>query len=198
MANSGNFSAISGSWQVPSPTGNSTNTSADSSWIGIGGVTTSDLIQIGTVNTVSASGQVSSSGFYELLPGASITVPGLSISAGDQMTANIDEVSSGQWVMTITDTTSGQSFVKDVSYSSSNSSAEWIEEDPSYSAHHQIPFDNFHTVNFEAASTVSNGSTENLNTSNAQPITLVSSQNQPIATPSSIGSDNASFSVNHD
>jgi hypothetical protein len=198
LAVNGNFTEISSSWTATSPTGNGSTMSADATWIGIGGVTTSDLIQIGTDNAVSASGQVSASAFYELLPNASIDISSINVSPGDQMTASLSEVSASLWDMTITDTTKNQTFTEQVSYSSSNSSAEWIEEDPSYSNGQLIPLDNFKTASFTNATTVSSGSTLNLATANAQPITLVNSSGQPIATPSSIGSDGASFSVNQD
>jgi hypothetical protein len=61
------YSGITGNWIVPTPGGNGTSTSADATWIGIGGVTTDDLIQIGTENTVTSSGKVSSAVFYEFI-----------------------------------------------------------------------------------------------------------------------------------
>jgi hypothetical protein len=158
-------------------------------------VTSSDLIQIGTENSVSPSGQVTSEAFYEMLPAVSINIPSLSVSPGDQMTASIDEVSSGLWQMTITDLTTSQTFSQQFSYTSTNSSAEWIEEDPSYSNGRLVPFDNFNTADFTNASTTSSGSVLNLNTANAQPITMVSKLDQPVATPSSVSADGSSFDV---
>jgi Peptidase A4 family len=197
LATVGSYTAISGSWTVPSATGGGT-TSADAAWIGIGGVTGSDLIQVGTQDTVSPSGQATSSAFYEMLPSASITVPGVSVSAGDSMTASINEVSVGQWTILITDNTNGQSFTINVAYSSSNSSAEWIEEDPSFSRNRLVPFDDYGSVSFNSASTVSGSSTVNLNSGDAQPVTMVNQSNQTISKPSAIGGDGASFSVTHE
>ncbi|HET8991656.1 MAG TPA: G1 family glutamic endopeptidase [Candidatus Saccharimonadales bacterium] len=198
LASGGSYTAVSASWKATSPTGNGSSTSADSTWIGIGGVTSADLIQIGTENTVSASGQVSTAAFYELLPNSAIFIPSLSVTPGDGISADINEVANNQWTMTITDTTSNQSFTTTVSYQSTNSTAEWIEEDPSYSSGSQIPMDNFGSVDITSASTVSNGSTLNLNTSSAQPITMVTQSGQPVATPSYIGPDGASFDVTED
>ncbi len=195
FASGGTYTSVSASWKATSPTGNGVSNSADSTWIGIGGITSSDLIQMGTENTVSASGQVSSAAFYELLPNSAIFIPSLTITPGDSITCNITEQSANQWTMSLTDNTTAKSFSISTSYTSTNSSVEWIEEDPSYTSGQQVPMDNFVSVNFSGASTVSSGTTLNLNSSGAQPITLVNSSGQPVATPSTIGSDNASFSI---
>jgi hypothetical protein len=196
LATAGSFIGVSASWTATNATGNGSTTSADSTWIGIGGVTSSDLIQVGTQNIVTANGQVSTSAFYELLPSVSQPVPGVTVLPGDSMTASLSEVSSGQWVISITDKTDGQSYTTTVSYSSSLSSAEWIEEDPSYSFRRQIPFDNFHEASFTGGSTtLSSGSTLNIATSTAQPVTMDNSIGQTVAVPSTIGGDGASFTV---
>jgi len=195
LAASGNFTSVSGSWNATMATGNGVSTSADSTWIGIGGVTTGDLIQTGTMNIISASGQVSTAAFYEMLPAASIPITSMTVSPGDSISANITEVGSGQWTINITDTTNGQTFSITVSYASSHSSAEWIEEDPSYSFRRQIPFANFHLASFWASSAVDNGVTVNLNTSTAQPVIMVNQAGHPIATPSVITGGGTSFTV---
>jgi Peptidase A4 family len=195
LATNGSFTGVSGSWTATLATGSGSTTSADSSWIGIGGVTTSDLIQVGTQNVITANGQVSTSAFYEMLPNGSQPVPGVTVSPGDSMTASISEVSSGQWTISITDKTDGQSDTITVSYASSLSSAEWIEEDPSFSFRRQIPFDNFHEAFFTGGLTVSNGSAVNIAASTAQPVTMVNNTDQTVAAPSAIGSDGASFTV---
>jgi hypothetical protein len=198
LATGGYYTAVSGSWQATNPTGNGMTTSADGTWIGIGGVSSNDLIQVGTQNIVSASGQVSTAAFYEMLPASSTTITSLTITPGDQMTASINEVSSGQWTISITDNTTNQTYSINVTYSSSNSSVEWIEEDPSYSSRHLIPFDNFQTAEFNNTATISNSDSLNLNSSDAQPVTMVNQSNQPIATPSAINSAGTGFSVSQD
>ncbi len=114
------------------------------------------------------------------------------------MSASITEISSGQWLINITDNSNGQSYSNTVSYNSSHSSAEWIEEDPSYSSYRQIPFDNYGIATFTGGSTISSGSALNLNSASAQPVTMVDQSNVPISTPTSINVDGASFSVNRD
>ena len=195
MATTGNYTAISASWVAPSVSGNGVSTSADATWIGIGGVTTADLIQVGTQNVVTASGQVSTGAFYEMLPDVSQNVPSLTISPGDSITASLVETSAGQWTISLTDETSGQSFTDNVAYTSSNSSAEWIEEDPSFSDGQLVPLDNFGTTTFSDGSTTSNNSALNLSSSNASQITLVDKSGQDEATTSAITGGGEGFSV---
>lgn len=196
MATTGNFTTISGSWIVPTITGPSGETSADSTWIGIGGVSSSDLIQVGTQDTVSANGQTSSSAFYELLPSSSTTIPSLTVAVGDHMSASLAEVSGGEWVITITDETSDETFTTDTSYTSSNSSAEWIEEDPSYAFRRQIPLDYFGSVSFTGGTTTSNGTNLSIVGSNAEPVTMLNATGTPVSTPSVLSG--GSFSITRD
>jgi hypothetical protein len=195
LATNGSFTAISGSWNVPVATGNGPTTSADSTWIGIGGVTTSDLIQIGTQNIISTSGQVTTAAFYEILPSSSQPIAAMTVSLGDSMTASINETSNGQWALSIVDNTDKASYTTNLSYTSSLSSAEWIEEDPSYSFRRQIPFDNFHGAAFTGGSTMDNNASLTIVAASAQPVTMVNSDDQTIAEPSALGSDGMSFSV---
>lgn len=194
LAARGQYSAISADWTVPTVSGNGSSMSADATWIGIGGVTTSDLIQVGTDDTVSSSGTVNIGAFYELLPNASININSLNVSAGDQMSAQINEVSSNNWTITIKDLTKNQTFSINVSYASTLSSAEWIEEDPSDTNGNLLPLDNFGTVSFTSAFTTISGVNQSISNANASSITMLNSANQPIATPSSLNTA-AGFSV---
>lgn len=194
MATTGTFTSISGSWTVTQPTGNGTTTTSDATWIGIGGVSTSDLIQVGTDNTVTASGQVITSAFYELLPANARQIATMVVQPGDAMHASLSDV-NGQWTITISDLTNAQSYTTIVAYISAFSSAEWIEEDPFYSNGTQIPFDNFGSVPFTRGSTTYNGASANILSAGSLKITMVDKSGTPIAVPSSIGSDGASFSV---
>jgi hypothetical protein len=189
------YTAVSGSWVVPTVASNSTPNSGDGTWIGIGGVTSSDLIQIGTDDSVNSTGQVTSSAFYETLPQSSRTINTMTVSEGDAMTASINEVSTGQWTLSISDTTSGQSFTTSISYSSSNSSAEWIEEDPGYLNGAQVPFDEYGELSFTNATTMSGNTGYTLSTSNAEPVTLVDNNGNALSTPSALGTDGESFTI---
>lgn len=195
MATTGSFTGITASWTVPTVSGNGTSTSADGAWIGIGGVSTSDLVQTGTQDIVSASGQDSTSAFYELLPAPAVTVTSISVSAGDTMNATITEVSPGSWTIAITDQTDNQAFTTTVTYSSALSSAEWIEEDPSYGNGMQVPFDTFGSVTFSSAETTQNGNSVSIDGSNASSITLVTDAGKPVAVPSDVTAGGNGFTV---
>lgn len=192
-ATGGVFSGVSGSWTIPEVTG-SDETSADATWIGVGGVSTNDLIQVGTQNVIAANGQVTASAFYELLPDVSQSLPGVSVNPGDAITASLTETSSGIWTISLTDTTDGSSYSGSVPYASSESSAEWIEEDPS-GAVNQIPFDNFGTVAINSGSATLNGNSVTIAGANGEALTMVNSAGQVLASTSTLGSDGASFSV---
>jgi hypothetical protein len=195
MATTGSYTGISGSWTATNATGNGRTTSADSTWIGIGGVTSADLIQVGTQNIITSSGQISTAAFYELLPDSSETITGVTVSPGDSISASLSEVSTGQWIINIADNTDGESYTITVSYNSSLSSAEWIEEDPSYSFRQQIPFDSFQEASFTDGSAIVGGVTDSIVASNAQQVTMLNRIGQIIAAPSAIGTDGASFTV---
>lgn len=174
ISTSGTFTAVSGTWVAPNPTPTSTTVeSGDGTWVGIGGITTSDLIQIGTQNTISSSGIVSTSAFYELLPAGAVGIASLTISPGDTISASITQTSANQWAISLTNVTTGRSFSKSVSYASSLSSAEWIQEDPSYNDGRLVLLDNFGTVQFSNATTTVNGTVMSAAASNASQITLV-------------------------
>ena len=65
-ATGGTFTAVSGAWTVPNVSAGSTP-GADATWVGIGGVGTTDLIQAGTDSTVQG-GRVVYTAWMETLP----------------------------------------------------------------------------------------------------------------------------------
>ncbi len=125
----GSYTAIQGSWTVPSVTP-SPSPEYSSTWIGIDGTDTQSLIQTGTSQETDAD-QTRYEAWVELLPGASVPVPGV-VEPGDSMGATIIETTStsNQWTVTLVDTTQSWSFVQTYSYATPGVSAEWIEEAP--------------------------------------------------------------------
>jgi hypothetical protein len=135
------FNSIGGQWTVPTVTQHTAGQAeASSNWIGIGGgcidagctATDSTLIQTGTEQDVSATGQASYDAWYELVPAPELQITSLTVHPGDRMSASISEVVSGAnaWTITLKDLTTGQSFSTTVPYSSTHATAEWIEETP--------------------------------------------------------------------
>ncbi|HTX30713.1 MAG TPA: G1 family glutamic endopeptidase [Solirubrobacteraceae bacterium] len=135
------FNSISADWTVPTVSQHAGGQAADSStWIGIGGgcltagctLTDATLIQTGTEQDVDASGHTSYSAWWELVPATGITISNFNVSPGDHIHASIAEVvpDSDVWTITLSDTTKGENFSTTVPYSSTHSTAEWIDETP--------------------------------------------------------------------
>ena len=135
------FNSIGGQWTVPTVTQHTAGQAeASSDWIGIGGgcvdagctATDSTLIQTGTEQDVSATGQATYNAWYELVPAPELSITSLTVHPGDRMSASISEVvsNSNAWTITLKDLTTGQSFSTTVPYSSTHATAEWIEETP--------------------------------------------------------------------
>ncbi len=194
VATGGSFTSVTGSWVIPQIPATSGLT-GDATWIGIGGVTSTELIQTGTQALTNTNGSaVSYEAWYEALPGYSQPIS-ITVNPGDLITASVTEQAQNQWAITLRDNTNGQNFQTVIPYNSSMSSAEWIEEMPSQQSGAFIPLDNFGTMQFSAGTTVKNGQTLTIAQAGAQPMTMVNSSQQALATPSALGSDGASFSV---
>ncbi len=194
MAVGSDINGVSGSWVVPRATGSGL-LSADAAWVGVGGVTTDDLIQAGTDDSISSNGSERVEAFYEMLPESAIAIPGMIVEPGDAVSANLKEVQANQWDISMNDVTEGESFSTTLTYASSGSSAEWIEEDPSFSNSRQIPFDSFGAVTFSNAAETVGGTSFNLSQAGALGIAMVNSSGSAEAVPSTIGGDGGSFSV---
>jgi hypothetical protein len=194
VASGGTFTAVSGTWTIPAVSA-STGTSprADATWVGIGGATTSDLVQAGTDATVD-NGVVTYSAWVETLPQPSKPVS-LAVSAGDTITVSITQQTAGVWNITIRNATSGGAYTGTVTYASSMSSAEWIEEAPT-ARNGVVLLDRFGTVQFTNASAVKNGQTVTPAAAGATAVKMVNNKSGvTLANPSPLGSDGASFTV---
>lgn len=192
ISTAGTFTSVSGSWIVPNV--KAAANSADATWIGIGGITDKDLIQTGTQAIDNDNGQVTYQAWYEMLPGNSRRIP-LTISSGDSITASVVQQSSNQWTISLEDVTTGQNYTTSVTYISSLSSAEWIEEMP-VSGRYFIPLDNFGSVQFSDLSTVKDGKELTPAQADARSIVMINILDQVMAQPSNLGTDGASFAVN--
>jgi hypothetical protein len=190
-ASGGTFTSVTGTWTVPTVTGGQAG--ADATWVGIGGLTTSDLIQAGTQAMVDGSGTVRYSSWIEMLPAASQPVP-LSVTAGDSVTVTITQQSGNDWLIAMKNNTIGDTYNISVQYSSSNSSAEWVQEAPSV-GRGLVALDLFGTVQFSGGSAVRDGQTMSLSALGAKAITMVNRQGQAVAQPSTIADDGSSFTV---
>ena len=192
-ATGGTFTAVSGTWSVPrfapdSPAG------ADAIWVGIGGVRSNDLIQAGTQQTVSGHGTTSYQAWIETLPQASRPVP-LTVNAGDTVSVSLQEQPTGDWLIAFENTTTGKQYQETIQYASSRSSAEWVVEAPMARRGRLVPLDTFGSVAFSQAATTRNGQTMSIGQAGGRPVTMIGQRGRPMARPSQLAADGASFDV---
>ena len=190
-ASGGTFTSVTATWTVPTVA--ATSTGADATWVGIGGLTSNDLIQAGTQAMVDGSGTVEYSSWIEMLPQSSRTVP-LSVSAGDSVTVTLTQQSGNDWLIAMKNNTTGGTYNVTVQYRSSNTSAEWVQEAPSV-GRGLISLDQFGTVQFSRASAIRDGKAMSLTALSAKAITMINGQGQAIAQPSTVASEGSSFTV---
>jgi hypothetical protein len=133
------FTSVSAKWTIPKATQHTAGQAEDSAdWIGIGGgcvnagctVTDDTLIQTGTEQDVGTGGAASYDAWYELVPAPEFKISGFKVSAGDSMSASISLVVPALWKITISDLTKGETYTTRVPYTSTEDTAEWIEETP--------------------------------------------------------------------
>jgi hypothetical protein len=191
-ARGGSFTSVSGTWTVPeisldSPFG------ADAAWVGIGGLRSRDLIQAGTQQIVTGSGSVTYQAWVEKLPEVSRPVA-LTVLPGHTITVSIDLQEADTWLISLTNHSTGQSLLRTEHYTSSLSSAEWIQEAP-FARRRVLPLSEFGAINFSAGSAVRDGESLTIADLGARAISLIDTNRRAIAVPSPLGADGASFSV---
>ncbi len=184
-------SSISGSWVVPTATQHTKGEAEDSAtWIGIGGgclqascsASDSTLIQAGTEQDVSATGQATYDAWYEIIPVPEIE-SSIVVHPGDVIDCSISQLLPEVWTISLKDATDGQSFTETVPYTSDESTAEWIEETPTEigtTGTGLAALPNLSTVHFTQATV--NGASAGLVPDQA--VQLINASGDPIATPS--------------
>ncbi|WP_088187491.1 G1 family glutamic endopeptidase [Desulfosporosinus sp. FKA] len=191
------YKSVSGSWTVPSISANQPDAVA-AQWIGLGGVSSSDLLQMGTIEEIE-NGQPVAKVFWEELPSTAqnvMTVPiGATISAS--IAPSTDSSSTWTLTFTINGNTPSQT-IPPVTLSSDyaqeiGTSAEWISEDPSNQNGQLYPLANMGSITYHSAM-VNGQSLKSIG--NVQPVALVSQSGNVLIAPSELGSDGESFSTN--
>ena len=193
--------AVDGTFTVP--TASLVPPGFSATWAGIGGYNTSDLIQAGVgENSLPANPLFGPQYFawYEILPASETPISGCSsdpsctVRPGDSITIDIHNVSGTSWSVNLTDT-GKWSFATTLTYASSESSAEWIQEAPTLVALQTLPAA-VGTVHFRstdtftvggAAKTIAAGNPTQINES---PVGIVN-----LATTSPLAADGQSFNV---
>ena len=191
-ASGGSFTEVRATWTTPSPAA-APVVSGSGTWVGIGGLSSSDLIQAGTSELVAPSGQVHMSAWVETLPLPAQTVP-LTVRPGDSITVSIVKQAGQNWSIRLANNTTGQSNQQTLTYASSLSSAEWIEEAP-VSGRRLLPLSNFGTIQISRGTTTQDGVQRTIAQAEATPITMIGNLGVVLASPSPLFRDGASFSV---
>ncbi len=191
VATGGSFTSVSATWTIAQPS--PTTAGIDATWVGIGGYGSNDLVQAGTQAEVTRTGDIRYSAWMERLPQAAQTVS-LTVSGGDSVTVTLTEQSSGQWLTSLVNNTTGRSYTTTVRYSSTHLSAEWIQEAPS-NGRGVVPLDDFGSVRFTSASARMDGREVSIKEAGGKPVTMADSSGQALASPSGIASDGSSFTV---
>lgn len=194
----GSVTSVTGQWTVPNA--GSMPPGVSSTWTGIGGFTTSDLIQAGTQQTSAPLDQFIAGGaygaWYELLPASPVFITGCSgdskctVAPGDNMTVTITNQGGNNWSISMADG-SRWTYSKTLQYASTESSAEWIHESPSLVAV-PVPVGNSGTVTFDGSnSAVINGTSRLVGPSGAGAVEALPVE----TTTSAIDNDGDGFNV---
>lgn len=175
-----------------------------STWAGIGGFSTGDLIQAGvqeqTVGNPLTGPQYSA--WYELLPDSSTPLtgcrghrPGCAVAPGDRIRIVIRKTAANRWLIAMTDV-GHWAWSKTVRYRSSGSSAEWVTEAPTLVAA-QTVIANLDTVRFDGRNTFTPAGLTARTIGHGRPtrVVLGFSGAAAEAVPSALDSDGDGFNV---
>jgi len=164
-------------------------------WTGIGGYTSSDLIQAGT----SEDELQGNYAWYEILPASETPISNCSgdsactVNAGDSVTVDIHKVGANLWSVSLADA-GHWTWQQNISYASSESSAEWIFEAPTVGVQ-TIPA-NTGTNDFVPTSTFANAAgTHTIAQGNPVTIDMGIGIGVNEATPSGLAPNGQSFNV---
>lgn len=191
------YTSVSGSWTVPNITASRQNAAA-AQWIGLGGVSSNDLLQMGTIEDIE-NGQPVAHVFWEKLPAAAQYVT--TVPIGSTINARITPSADSDLTWDLTYTVNGKTLSKtipavplDSFYAQGiGTSAEWISEDPSNENNQLIPLANMGTVSYTSA--LVNDEPLNSKENNIQPVAMVSNNRNILIAPSRLGNDGKSFTT---
>jgi hypothetical protein len=183
--------AVSGTWNVPSVrwTARATYSSV---WVGIGGFTTNDLIQVGTESDF-VGGRAVYYAWVEALPGDTVLLP-LAVWPGNTVTASISYNGWSRWSVRLRNLSSGRSTARTLHYRSSLSSAEWIEEAPSGTSGVE-PLARCGSVYLRSARLTAGGRTSGLAGRSITRLVLVDTRGASLLLPSALYAWRTAFTV---
>lgn len=151
---SGSYKTVSASWVQPAVSCSS-STTYSAFWVGLDGYSNSALEQTGT-EADCIGGRATYGAWWEVLPAAESAYSGVTVKAGDSITASVTDNGNGTFTMKLSDSTEGWS--KSTTHAGSSgyqdSSAEVIAEAPEVNGSIAKLAD-FGTVNFSSSLTSS-------------------------------------------
>lgn len=192
------FTEVRGNWVQPILSC-AQGGSYSSFWIGLDGYLSNYVEQVGTGGDCVQANQPAYYAWYELYPAERVRIA-MVIHPGDHLEADVSSVPGGT-SLTIRDVTTGRVFATTRHGANGPlSSAEWIAEAPSTcngTSCSVLPLADFGTVGFSgcSANAGSTSGTINSPTWSADVITMVRSNGQVQAQPSTVTADGASFNV---
>jgi hypothetical protein len=192
-----NITAVTSTFTVP--TAGLAPPGFAATWTGIGGYSSSDLIQAGTAEQSAPDNPILGPQYYawyELLPDSETQLTNCTgdanctVTPGDNVTVDISQVSGNTWSISLND--AGKwTWSNDVTYASSESSAEWILEAPTLVA--QTVLAPVGTVHFGPTSTYTAGGTTHTIAEGDPTEIFLSPGAVNEATPSALAADGQSF-----
>ncbi len=203
----GSVTSVSGSWVVPTVTAPRRGNYYSSAWVGIDGLSDSTVEQLGTEQDVS-NGTARYDAWWEMYSSGDgqpeQVISGFTIKPGDSITASVNYTGSGNFVLSITDSTRNETFTttqntnKTQSPTASQSSAEWIVEAPSVGGG-QSSLANFGTITFSNASATIDSVNGPINDSNWQneAIDMITSRGTLLDSTSALNSGGTGFTVTY-
>ncbi len=195
--------SVKSNWTVPTLTCDPSQNTYVAIWVGIDGYSDGTVEQTGTEQEC-VNGMQQNYAWYELYPKPSFRITGITVHAGDSVTASVTYIGNNKFTLSISDLTTGQSFSKTFKSHAQRQSAEWIAEAPFSGG--ILPLANFGTINFSNAQFTDNtGATyavDGRGTGTYDPITM-HDPNGGNATPSGLtdfatsSGSSSSFSVTY-
>jgi hypothetical protein len=195
------FRQARGSWIVPAVDCTITPNASVSFWVGIDGWDNATVEQTGTDSDCN-SGSPSYYAWYEFAPKAGVTINSVPISPGDHMSAQVDYAGNSEFIVTITDQTTGAAYTTSAAVpEAQRASAEWIAELNGYN------LSDYGTVYFGDDFTHASGTNQATNATTSGPIgafrenvrasVIVGGKdnNADVAVPGYLSIDGTSFTV---
>lgn len=186
--------SVQASWKAPPFAQSASNPNASvAEWIGLGGLQSNHLIQIGTITTPNSQGQAETTVFWEHLP--SSAVQSVTVPEGTRVTAKIVPDGRDTWRLLLSAKGYSRPLIDKLvkltpsQASAVETSADWITEAPT--THHGVaplaPVSGTRMTHVKA----NNVPLEQMNPSSLRTVSLYSQNGQLLAQPASLTTKNA-------